>query len=65
MSYWFCLNHMAVEPDSGCAHAERLGPYPTQADASQALARAKARSEAWDNDRNWNDNRSDDADLED
>ena len=53
MSYWFCLTHMAVEPDSGCAHAERLGPYRDRAAAEAALARAHARSEEWDNDPKW------------
>lgn len=53
MSYWFCLTHMAVEPDVGCAHAERLGPYPDLASAEAALARAHQRSEEWDNDPNW------------
>jgi len=55
MSYWFCLHHMAVEPDVGCAHAERLGPYPDEKAAAHALDRAKSRSEAWDHDARWND----------
>jgi hypothetical protein len=61
VAYWFCLTHMAVEPDEGCAHADRLGPYPDQAAARAALDRAHARSEAWDHDPRWNDA----ADLED
>lgn len=61
MSYWFCLTHMAVEPDAGCAHAERLGPYPDHAQAAAALERAHARSEAWDHDPRWRD----EADVED
>ncbi len=60
MSYWFCLTHSAVEPDEGCAHAERLGPYPDRETAQAALERAHRRSEAWDHDVRWND-----ADLED
>lgn len=60
MAFWFCLTHMAVEPDEGCAHAERLGPYRTAEEATEALKRAKARSEAWDRDPRWND--SDKAD---
>jgi hypothetical protein len=59
MSYWFCLTHMAVEPDEGCAHRERLGPYADEKSAAAALQRAHERSEAWDNDERWND------DLED
>ena len=60
MAYWFCLIHMAVEPDEGCAHAERLGPYPSREAAAAALERAHRRSEEWDNDPRWSD-----ADLED
>ena len=60
VSYWYCLSHNAVEPDEGCAHAERLGPYPDRAAAEEALERAHRRSEDWDHDVRWND-----ADLED
>ena len=55
MAYWFCLTHMAVEPDEGCAHAERLGPFEDQECASAALERARQRSKAWDTDPKWND----------
>ena len=48
MSYWWCLTHRRVEPDEGCAHAERLGPYDTREDAASALERAHERTEAWD-----------------
>jgi predicted signal transduction protein with EAL and GGDEF domain len=60
MSYWFCLTHGAVEPDEGCAHAERLGPYPDVETAQAALDRAHKRSEAWDHDVRWNDDDLDD-----
>jgi hypothetical protein len=60
VSYWFCLTHSSVEPDEGCAHAERLGPYPDRATAEQALERARKRSEAWDHDVRWNDEDLDD-----
>ncbi|MGV1006418.1 MAG: hypothetical protein ACOYEV_16995 [Candidatus Nanopelagicales bacterium] len=55
MSYWYCLNHRAVELDEGCPDSERLGPYGTQADAEAALQRAQARTDKWDNDARWND----------
>lgn len=55
MAYWFCLTHHAVEPDAGCAHAERLGPYADRAAAEAALDRARRRSEEWDSDPVWND----------
>ena len=60
MAYWFCLTHMAVEPDEGCAHAERLGPYADQTTAQAALDRAHQRSEQWDHDPRWSH-----SDLED
>ena len=31
MSWYYCLVHQRVEPDEGCANAERLGPYDTEA----------------------------------
>lgn len=55
MAYWYCLTHRAVEPDEGCAHAERLGPYRDRQAAQDALDRARARSEAWDEDPRWRD----------
>jgi len=60
VSYWFCLTHMAVEGDDGCAHAERLGPYADRAAAQAALERAHQRSEAWDHDPRWSDGDLDD-----
>ena len=47
-SWWYCLNHMRVEDENGCAHAERLGPYASPEDAEQALARARERTAAQD-----------------
>lgn len=55
MSYWFCLTHMEVEPDEGCAHQHRLGPYADEKAAAAALQRAKERNEEWDADPAWND----------
>ncbi|MDF2746353.1 MAG: hypothetical protein K0S98_637 [Propionibacteriaceae bacterium] len=53
--YWFCLNHHQVEPQEGCPYQDRLGPYPSYAEAERALEKVKERNEAWDNDPNWND----------
>jgi hypothetical protein len=53
--YWFCLKHHTVEPQDGCAYQDRLGPYPTAAEAERALEKVAERNEAWDNDPNWND----------
>lgn len=47
--FWFCLTHHSVEPaDSGCANKDRLGPYPTQAEASRALEKVQENNERWD-----------------
>lgn len=53
--YWFCLTHKTVEPVQGCRNSDRLGPYPTQAEAARALDKVEERNEAWDNDPAWND----------
>jgi hypothetical protein len=53
--YWFCLNHHAVEGQHhGCKNKDRLGPYPTEQDASRALEKVQERNEQWDNDPRWN-----------
>ena len=57
--YWYCLNHHKVEGAEGCSYSDRLGPYPSEEEASRALEKVKERNEAWDNDPRWND------DLED
>jgi hypothetical protein len=48
MSWYYCLVHQKVEPEAGCANAERLGPYATEAEAQSALALAKERNESFD-----------------
>jgi hypothetical protein len=50
MSWYYCLVHQRVEPEEGCANAERLGPYATEAEAQHALELAKQRNEAFDRD---------------
>ena len=50
MSWYYCLVHQKVEPELGCANAERLGPYETEAEAQNALERAHERNEAFDAD---------------
>jgi hypothetical protein len=54
-NYWFCLKHRAVEGPQGCAAKDRLGPYPTEAEAARALEKVEERNDAWDNDPDWND----------
>ena len=50
MSWYFCLVHKAVEPEAGCANAERMGPYATEAEAGAALEKAHDRNETFDAD---------------
>jgi hypothetical protein len=52
--YW-CLTHHAVEPYEGCRSEERFGPYATQAEASQALAKVAERNKDFDHDPRFND----------
>ena len=52
--WWFCLKHMAVEPDDGCPNKDRMGPYATRDAAAHALQTARERNEAWRKaDREW------------
>lgn len=57
--YWFCLVHRQVEGVEGCPNKDRLGPYPTEAEAARALEKAAERTEAWDHDPAWNDDAED------
>jgi GMP synthase PP-ATPase subunit len=53
--YWYCIKHKAVETRDGCPNRDRLGPYATRAEAERAIETAHEKSEAWDNDPQWND----------
>jgi hypothetical protein len=57
--WYFCLRHHQVEPAAGCAPSDRLGPYPTEAEAARALEKVAERNEQWDNDPRWNDDLDD------
>jgi len=48
MSWYYCLAHQAVEPELGCANAERMGPYDTEAEAADAMDTARRRNEEFD-----------------
>jgi hypothetical protein len=50
MSWYYCLVHQKVEPQDGCANAERMGPYETEADAQHAMELARERNAAFDAD---------------
>lgn len=53
--YWFCLTHKTVEGEDGCRNQDRLGPYPSEAEAARALEKVEERNESWEQDPNWND----------
>ena len=43
MSFFWCLDHKAVEEGFGCGSTSRLGPYDTQAEAATAMSRVRKR----------------------
>jgi hypothetical protein len=56
-TFWFCLDHHAVEPFAGCGSRNRIGPFDTEGDAARALQtiaererRYDAEDSAWDGD---------------
>ena len=53
--WWWSLTKNRVEHGPGEPNAERLGPFNSEAEASEALTRAKRRNDAWDNDPAWED----------
>jgi hypothetical protein len=47
--YYWCVTHHRVESESdGCRAVDRLGPYPSAAQAERALETVHRRNEAWD-----------------
>jgi len=48
MSWYYCLVHQDVEPELGCANAERMGPYQTEQEAAEAMETAHRRNEEYD-----------------
>jgi hypothetical protein len=55
MEWWWCLKHRTVEPDSGCANTDRLGPFATVDEAAGALRRVQERNARYDKeDAAWN-----------
>jgi hypothetical protein len=54
--WWWCLKHQTVEPDSGCANQDRLGPFATVEEASRALQTVQERNVRYDTeDAAWDD----------
>ncbi|MGY0500838.1 FUSC family protein [Nocardia sp. FBN12] len=46
--WYYCIKHHKAEQGKSCWYGDRMGPYPDQATAEQALAIAKARNKAAD-----------------
>ncbi len=55
MKYWYNVDTGEIQTDENRSRGELvLGPYDTEAEARNALATARARSEEWDEqDREW------------
>jgi hypothetical protein len=53
--YYWCLRHSRVEKgDAVCPAKYRLGPYRTEAEASQALDLVRQRNDEWEaEDQRW------------
>nr|WP_300146328.1 hypothetical protein [Propionicimonas sp.] len=58
--WYYCLDHHTVEPYEGCRSATRLGPYPTAAEAADAIEKAVQRNEEWENDPRFSDDEDED-----
>ncbi|MBB5923341.1 hypothetical protein FHR81_004408 [Actinoalloteichus hoggarensis] len=62
-AWYYCLKHGEVERGSGCRSLDRLGPYPDADTAANALAIARARTEAADEqDKAWREEDDEDED---
>lgn len=49
MAYWFNIESGQVESDENRSQgADVMGPYESEAEAASALATARAKTEAWD-----------------
>ncbi|WP_028661006.1 SPOR domain-containing protein [Nocardioides insulae] len=57
--FFFCLKHHRVEGTEGCRGKDRLGPYPTRAEAEHALEKVAQRNDEWEHDPRWNDDEDD------
>lgn len=56
MEYYYNISTKAVEEGKCGDPRYLLGPYPSRAEAEQALAKAAERTEAWDEaDQEWAD----------
>jgi hypothetical protein len=53
--WFYCLDHRAVEPETGCRDEVRLGPYRSREEAEAALEKVEERNQDWEEDPAWND----------
>jgi hypothetical protein len=62
MAYWYNVSSGQVETDDNKSQGEDLmGPYPSEAEAANALQTARERTEAWDAaDKEWEEGQSED-----
>ena len=47
-TYWFCLEHHAVEQFAGCGSHNRVGPFDTEEAAARALQTIAERERKYD-----------------
>ncbi len=62
MAYWYNVSSGQVESDDNKSQSDDLmGPYPSEAEAANALQTARERTEKWDAaDKEWDEGRSED-----
>jgi hypothetical protein len=46
--WFYCLKHGKVEEGPDCPAKNRIGPYPSAAEAARALERVAERNQEWD-----------------
>ncbi|MDX3093505.1 hypothetical protein PV703_24615 [Streptomyces sp. ME01-24h] len=64
--WFYCIEHHKVEEGPECPAKDRMGPYPSRADAERAMETAAERNLQWENDPRWKDRAvGDGADGED
>ncbi|HZG02374.1 MAG TPA: hypothetical protein VE546_02150 [Streptomyces sp.] len=60
--WFYCLEHRKVEEGPECPAKDRMGPYPSRAEAERAMETARERNLQWENDPRWSEpSRRDDA----
>jgi hypothetical protein len=53
--WFYCIQHGKVEEGPECPAKDRLGPYPSRADAGRAMEISAERNEDWETDPRWHD----------